>query len=147
MPAIGNGPLPVLVTTAGIGALATLSCSVPNDSCVGSSVNVGTTPFPLSGTLCVPPPLRLTLSVDVCAPAKVGVNTTLITHVPLTGTVVPQLLVCENCKPESVMFVIGNATLPVLVNVTVCGALATAICWLPNDTGEGATVNMGWMRP
>ncbi len=101
-------------------------------------------PVPLSATVCVPAPLpALTLSIAVADAAEAGLNTTLIVQVAPTATELPQLLVCENgCEPvvESVMLVIGSATVPLFVTVTDLGALATFVVSLPNATEPGDAV-------
>ena len=101
-------------------------------------------PVPLSATVCVPaPPPPVTFSVAVFDPVEVGLNTTLIVQVAPTPTEVPQVLVCENWPgvvPESVMLVIGSATLPVFVTVTDCAALVVPCVWLLNATDVGDTV-------
>jgi hypothetical protein len=85
----------------------------------------------------------LTLSVAVVDPVKLGLNTTLTVQLAPTATDVPQLLVCENgwgLGVESVMLVMGSATVPVLVTVNDFGALATLIIALPNAKEVGDTV-------
>lgn len=97
--------------------------------------------------VCVPAPLpALTLSVAFLNPVAVGLNTTLIVQVAFAATEVPQVLVCEKgwgLVLESVMLVMGSATLPVFVTVAACAALFVPCAWLPNATTVGATVYGG----
>jgi hypothetical protein len=88
-------------------------------------------------------PAALTFSVAAADPAKLGLNTTLPMQLAPTATDVPQVVVCENgwgLAVESAMFVIGSATVPLLVTVNDIGALATLIIWLPNAKEVGETV-------
>jgi hypothetical protein len=79
-------------------------------------------------------------------PLELGVNVTLMVQFPLTGTLVPQLLVCVkfalfvpvNVKPVSV-----SGTLPVLVNVTGCEVLTVPTWTLPNASDEGVRLAEG----
>jgi hypothetical protein len=49
----------------------------------------------------------------------------------------------EEFVPDTVIFVIVNAALPVLVSVTFCGALAASACCGPNASIEAETVATG----
>ena len=84
-------------------------------------------PVPLSATVCVETPLpTFTLSVAVTGPTAAGSNTTLIAQLAPTATEAPQVLLCENgcgLEVESATLVIGSATAPVFVTVTVFAAL------------------------
>jgi hypothetical protein len=64
----------------------------------GDGINgVGTTPVPLSATVCVAAPLpALTLSVDEIDPTALGSNVTLNVQLAPAAIEVPQLLVCPN---------------------------------------------------
>jgi hypothetical protein len=58
-------------------------------------------------------------------PVVLGVNVTLIMHVPLAATDVPQVLVWEKSPlfvPPTVIPVMFNTAVPLLVNVTDCAA-------------------------
>jgi hypothetical protein len=60
-----------------------------------------------------------------------------------TATADPQVEVSEYIPafvPESTMLVIGNASVPVFVTVTVCAALEVFVCTLPNAIVAGDTV-------
>jgi len=66
--------------------------------------------------------------VAVRVPTAVGMNVTLIVHVPLAATELPQVLVTAKSPgfvPVVVMPVIDKLVLPVLVKVTDCALLAT----------------------
>src|SRR2546430_1842885 len=99
---------------------------------------------PLSATVFTTAPRptpEATWRVACLSPFGVGLNTTLIVQVDLTGTDVPQVLLCENCAgfwPATLMLVIGTAIVPVLDSVTGV-ALATPSAWLPNKSWLGAS--------
>ena len=72
--------------------------------------------------------LSARLTVAVRFPAAVGVNVTLIVHVPLAATELPHVLVTAKSPgsaPVVVIPVIDKLAFPVLVRVTDCAALAT----------------------
>jgi len=99
---------------------------------------------PLSATVCVPPkPPTLTLSTAAFDPAVSGLNTTLMVQLPPTATDDPQVVVSEKGWGgtfESVMLVIGSATVPVFVTVIDWGTLATFNGSLPNGNEVGNAV-------
>jgi hypothetical protein len=89
------------------------------------------------------PPPGVTVKVAVAAPVLVGLNTKLMEQFDPTATDDPQVDVSENDPafvPESTMLVIGNASVPVFVTVTVCAALEVFVCTLPNAIVAGDTV-------
>ena len=89
-----------------------------------------------------PPPVA-TVKLAVAPPVAVGVNTTLMAQLAPTATADPQVEVSEYIPafvPESAMLVIGNASVPVLVTVTVCATLEVFACTLPKAIAVGDTV-------
>lgn len=72
--------------------------------------------------------LSARLIVAVRFPTAVGVNVTLIVHVPFAATELPQVLVTAKSPgfvPVVVILVIDKLVFPVLVRVTDCAVLAT----------------------
>ena len=141
---MGSATVAVFVTVTDCAVLDVPCGWLPNAKDVGDTVKVGTTPVPVSATVCVPAPMPpMTSSVAVIEPAAVGLNTTLIVQLDPTGIDVPQVLVCENFKwfvPEIVMLVMGSAAVAVFVTVTSMGALAIFVVSLPNAKDVGDTV-------
>ena len=89
-------------------------------------VAAGAVPVPLKLTICVPPPMLLSVmvSVPVSGPAAVGEKVTLIVQLAPTLTLLPQLFVWEKFPlVVMLMLVMVRVALPVLVRVT-CDALA-----------------------
>ena len=83
-------------------------------------------PVPVKPTFCVLPAtlplLSVTTSVALRLPAAAGVKVTLIVHVPLAATELPQVLVWAKSPalvPVIATLVILKAALPVLLRVTV----------------------------
>src|ERR1700738_4737319 len=81
-------------------------------------------PFPVIGTVCG---LLAALSVRVTVPVwfsmVVGVNVTVMAHVPLTAILPLQVLVCEksDCTvPVIVMLLMASGAAPVFFTVTIC---------------------------
>jgi hypothetical protein len=82
----------------------------------------GMPPVPLKLAVCgLPAALSVTLKAPLRVPTAVGVNVTLIVHVPFTASVLPQLLVCAK-SPLTAMLLIVSAPVPLFVNVTVWAA-------------------------
>jgi len=99
---------------------------------------------PVSATVCAAaPPPGVTVKVAVAAPETVGANTRLMEQFAPTATEDPQFDVSENdptFAPERAMLLIGNASVPVFVTVTVCATLEVFVCTLPNAIVAGDTV-------
>ncbi len=75
----------------------------------------------------------------------VGVNVTLIVHVPAAASVAGltgQVFVCPYCALAA-MLVMVRAPLPVLVSVTDCDALGVLIVWLANVKLAGDRLTTG----
>ncbi len=100
--------------------------------------------MPVSATVCAAaPPPGVTVKVAVAAPETVGANTRLMEQFAPTATEDPQFDVSENdptFAPERAMLLIGNASVPVFVTVTVCATLEVFVCTLPNAIAVGDTV-------
>jgi hypothetical protein len=83
---------------------------------------------PLSAAACgLPVALSATLIEAVRAPLAVGLNVTLIAHVPDAATLVPHVLVCEKSPalaPVIVTPVMVSAAVLVFESVIVCSELA-----------------------
>jgi hypothetical protein len=95
-----------------------------NVSDVGDKLTAGAPePVPVRLTVCgLPAALSAMLMLPVKVPVVVGVNVTLIVQAAPAATDDPQVFV----SPKFVLAVIDvmlNATLPVLVNVTICAEL------------------------
>src|SRR5207237_516261 len=109
-------------------------------------------PFPLSASVCgLPPALSATDSVPVRAPEAVGVKVTLMEQLApaakvagLVGQAFAPVLVAAK-SPEAAKELIVKAAVPVLVNVTVIGALFPSTTLFrspagPVDATSGAAV-------
>src|SRR5205823_2802128 len=100
----------------------------------------GAVPFPLSGTVCgLPPALSATDSVPDRKSDAEGEKVTLMEQLApaakvagLVGQALAPVLVAAK-SPEAAKEVIVKAAVPVLVKVTVIGALVVARSWLPKS--------------
>src|SRR5579871_674017 len=106
-------------------------------------------PVPVNATVCgLPTPLSRIVTVAERAPVRVGWNVTVIVQLDPAASPVPpigQLLVWVNragFAPPSAMPLMINGTVPVLVSVTVCGALVVLMGTLPKaiEVGDRPTV-------
>jgi hypothetical protein len=84
--------------------------------------------------------LSATVSVPVRCPAAVGVNVTAIVQLAPAATELPHVLVCEK-SPDVLRVEIVNADEPLLVSVTICGALEDCTVWFAKVrlVGDSAT--------
>src|SRR2546429_465167 len=129
---------PVFVSVTVIGALVVASSWLPKSRLVGANPTPGAVPFPLRENICgLPPASSASDSVPVRAPEAVGVKVTLMVQVPpaakvagLVGQALAPVLVAAK-SPEAANELIVKAAAPVLVSVTVIGALVVASSWLP----------------
>ena len=92
------------------------------------TVNEGSgVPVPLSVMLCGEPvALSVTVSVALKLAADAGAKVTETAQLAPAASVTPQVLVCAKSAvfvPETAIFVIAKAALPVLVSVAVCAAV------------------------
>lgn len=106
--------------------------------------------MPVSARVCgLPGALSVTDTLAVRLPPAVGVKVTETVHEPPAGTVVGatgQVLVwAKSPALVSVMAIplIDSGAVPVLVNVTLCAALAVPTPWLVNDREGGLSVAAG----
>jgi hypothetical protein len=138
MPVIETDALLVLMISTVCGGLVPPTGSVGNVSDEGVTVRAPAppvVPFPVAVISCGLPAALSEIEIWlVTAPVTVGVNVTLIVHVPPLGvTVVPQLLVSLK-GPLAVMPLISSGALPSLIRVTACEVLAMFKVWLPKLT-------------
>src|SRR5581483_4804265 len=88
----------------------------------------GVPPVPVRLTVCgLFGALSNTSSVAVRVPVAAGVNVTLMVQLPPAGTLAPQVLLgvakSPGSAPLKLMLLMFNATLRLLISVTVCAAL------------------------
>src|SRR5438874_240712 len=135
-------------------ALMVASSWLPKPRLVGANPTAGAVPFPLSATVCgLPPALSVTESVAVRALEVVGVKVTLIEQLAPAAKVAglvrqalaPVLVAAKS--PEAAKELIVKAAVPVLVSVTVIGALVVASSWLPKSRFVGANPTAGAVPP
>src|SRR5213082_95648 len=147
---IVKAAVPVLVSVTVTDALMVASGWLPKPRLVGANPTAGAVPFPLSATVCgLPPALSVTDSVPVRAPEVVGVKVTLIEQLAPAAKVAglvrqalaPVLVAAKS--PEAAKELIVKAAVPVLVDVTVIGALVVASSWLPKSRLVGANPTAG----
>src|SRR5207249_9335342 len=114
----------------------------------------GALAFPVSATLCgLAAVLWVTGRVPGRAPEVVGVKVTLIEQLApaakvagLVRQALAPVLVAAT-SPEAAKELIVKAAVPVLVNVTVIGALVVASSWLPKSRFVGANPTAGAVPP
>jgi len=133
---------PPLVRVTTRGALAVLTAWFPNASDVGETVTGPLLlPLPESGTVCgLPGALLAMLSVAERVPAAVGVKVTVIVHEAPAASVDPQVVVRAKSPalvPVMLVPLMVNEADPVLVRVTVRGALVVPTAWAAKTSVEG----------
>jgi hypothetical protein len=115
----------VIVTTCGVLLLPTGTAA--KERLVGESVTAAVPPVPDRGTFCaLPEALSVKLRLAVSAAPVLGVKVTLAVQLAPTASDVPQVFVwakSATLAPVKPTAVIEIATVPVLVMVTICGAL------------------------
>jgi hypothetical protein len=80
-------------------------------------------PVPVKATICgLPPALSVSVSDPERVPVFCGVNTTAMLQEAPAASDVPQLFVTAK-SPRAPILVTANADVPLLVRVTLCGAL------------------------
>jgi len=98
-------------------------------------------PVPVRPTSCgLPEALSAMFTDAVRVPLAEGVKVTLMVQLAFAATVDPQLFDCAKSAgfvPVSVMLVILSAVPPLLVSVTVCGALVVPIFWVATSDLKG----------
>jgi hypothetical protein len=133
-------PVPLLVSVNTWAADLVPTLTVPKSELLG--VMLPTVPDPLSATPCgLPVAESITERVPVNAPFDKGVNVTEIVHLAPTASVAVQVLVCPK-PPLGRMAVSVTDVVPVLVSVTVFGALVVPLSCVPNArlVGDNDTV-------
>jgi len=137
-------PVPVLVTVTGEGALGLFTGWLEKRMLVGASVTAGApTPLPDRVTVCgLPLTLSVSESVAVRVPNPKGVNVSvMLVEAPgktVMGSVVEPKANSEAWVPVSARLEITRLLEPVLVTVTVCGALAALRACPPKATAVGS---------
>jgi hypothetical protein len=108
-------------------------------------------PVPVSETVWgLPVALSVIETLAVRVPAAVGVNVTLMLHVALAFTLLPQVLVWAKSPllvPVMAMLVSERAAEPLLVKVTLCAALVVFTVWLAKVKLAGAREAVGVAVP
>src|SRR5207237_160714 len=142
--------VPVFVSVIVIGALVVASGWLPKPRLEVGRATGRKIPYTLSATVCgLPTALSATDSVPVRALEVVGVKVTLIVQLApaakvagLVGQALAPVLVAVK-SPEAAKELIVKAAVPVLVSVTVTGALMVASGWLPKPRLVGANPTAG----
>src|SRR5205823_2776797 len=142
--------VPVLVSVIVIGALVVASSWLPKPRLVGANPLSLPDALPICASVCgLPPALSATDSVPVRAPEAVGVKVTLMEQLAPAAKVAglvahafaPVLVAAKS--PEAANELMVKAAVPVLVKVTVIGALVVASSWLPKSRLMGANPTAG----
>jgi hypothetical protein len=127
---IVSNAVPVFVSVTTCPALAVPTSRLPKATDVGDNVTAGATPVPVRLTVCgLPAASSVTSSIPARTPTAVGVNLTVMAHVPFAASVAGltgHVLVCPKSPgftPLIPMLLIVSGTLPLLVSVTTCPAL------------------------
>jgi hypothetical protein len=105
-------------------------------------------PVPLTVTICgLLTALSVIVTVPLKVPATVGLNVTLIVHVP-AGAIgfAVQVFVSANGALTTTLGTV-RFPLPVFVTVIVCAALVVFTAWFPNGSVEGATITVAVTPP
>src|ERR1700719_1710493 len=124
--------LPVLLRVRLWGALVELICSKPNAKLVGERFTVGPVPVPVRLIVWgLPEAVSVIVIAPVHAPAPVGVKVTLIEQFDPAARVAPHVVVSTK-SPLDTMLEIFSVPVPVLLRVTLWGALVVLIAWLAN---------------
>ena len=90
--------------------------------------------------------MSLMVMEPVLLPATVGVNVTLMVQFASAAKLAPQVLSCAK-SPVTTMLVIIKAAVPVLLNVTACGALVVPKAWLEKVRLMADKLTTGAGRP
>ena len=133
---------PVLVRVTVCDALVLPTVCGPNNRKAGETA-AGLRPIPRSG-ICrgLSGAPSAIVSAPIRGPAAVGVKVTAIVQLAPVVTLLPQLLVAAK-SPEAAIFETASATVPVLVKVTVCGALVLPTVCGSNNRKGGETLSAG----
>src|SRR5438874_1410667 len=146
--------MPALASVTDTAALLVLCGWLPMPRPAGATPSPYATLFRSSGNVWgLPPASSATDSVPVRAPEVVGVKVTLIEQLAPAAKVAglvrqalaPVLVAAKS--PEAAKELIVKAAVPVLVNVTVIGALVVASSWLPKSVFGGGNPTAGAVPP
>src|SRR5207248_1424488 len=137
-----------------IGALVVASSWLPKSRLVGANPTAGSEERRVGKDGCgLPPALSATDSVPVRVLEAVGVKVTLMVQLApaakvagLVGQALAPVLVAVK-SPEAAKELMVKAAVPVLVSVTVIGALVVASSWLPKSRLVGANPTAGAVPP
>lgn len=137
-----RGFTPTLVRFTGSVALVVVMPCFPKLSEVGETEAADdTTPVPLNGTINgLFGSLLVIVSDPDLAPATVGVKVTFIVQVAAVGMgKAVHVLEAKAKSPDVVMLEIVSAFAPMLVRITLLGALVTFTLWFPKASEVGET--------
>jgi hypothetical protein len=114
---------------------------------MGERLMTGATPTPERPTVCgLPAALSAMVTEAARLPLAVGVNITLIVQPPPAPTELPHVFVCAKSPafaPVIAMLDRLKAALPVLLRVTVWGALVEPTAWFPKARLVGERLTLG----
>jgi hypothetical protein len=148
-PVMFSTAVPLLVSVTAWAAVGVPTNWVPKATDVLPRLTLGIPPVPLSTMMCgVPMVLSVMWIVAVRLPSALGVNVTLIVHIPPAATEVPQVLVSEKSPgfaPIKAMLPMVTGIVPVLESVIVCTTLLVFSFWLAkvSDVEDRLTSNCG----
>src|SRR5580658_1560314 len=127
--------LPVLLNVTVWAVVVVPTFSLPKLRLVAERFRPGAVPVPLRVTDCgLPAALSVMVTLAVWLPLAAGVKVTLMEQLAPAARELPQVLVWAKAPllvPVMAMLVMVMATVPVLLNVTVCAALVVPTFWLP----------------
>jgi hypothetical protein len=132
MPLICSGAVPGLDRVTVCAGLDVPACSLGNESVPGETLATGSTPVPLSDTVCeATGAANATVRVAAAAPAAVGLNVALNVQLAPVGSFLPLQFAPATNGSGAVAFVIVTAVVPVFFTVTIWAALVVPTNWLP----------------
>jgi hypothetical protein len=149
---------PVFVTVTTCTVLVVVTSSPPAATVEGATLATGAaaTAVPVMPSVCgLPAALSVIDRVADRAPAALGVNVMLITHVAFGATAAPFVQVVPAAMAKSAALVpeiaaaavMFRLALPVFLTVTACAALVVLTVWLVKATAAGVTVATGAAAP
>jgi hypothetical protein len=149
---------PVFVTVTTCTVLVVVTSSPPAATVEGATLATGAaaTAVPVRPSVCgLPAALSVIDRVADRAPAALGVNVMLITHVAFGATAAPFVQVVPAAMAKSAALVpeiaaaavMFRLALPVFLTVTACAALVVLTVWLVKATAAGVTVATGAAAP
>jgi hypothetical protein len=144
----------VFLTVTTCAELVVVTSSPAKGTVAGATLATGAaaTAVPVRPSVCgLPAALSVIDRVAARAPAAVGVNVILITHVAFGATAAPfvQVVPAATAKSAALVPEIAAAAvmfklaLPVFLTVTACAVLVVLTVWLVNTRAEGVTIATG----